>query len=159
MEDKLRRLRNQVEGLKGEIGEQQAERRQLRKLLADERKKHTILAKSATSIDDPDVAEELDIVEPAGTPVLPEYTDTFRKRLASLPPALMAKAIMAVGRFASHEATIWRQTKALERLPEHYRIRLGINYRLIVHWQPGKTLRILDVIPRQELESWIRRQG
>jgi hypothetical protein len=42
---------------------------------------------------------------------------------------------------------------------EHDRIRLGLDYRLIVHWQPGKVLRILDVIPRQDLESWIRRQG
>jgi len=159
MEEKLRRLRSQVEGLKAEIGEQQAERRQLRKLLADERKKHTVLVESETSAEEPAVAEERAIVEPAGTPVLPEYTDTFRKRLATLRPALMAKAIMAVGRFASHEATIWQQTKALERLPGHYRIRLSIDYRLIVHWQPGKTLRILDVIPRQELESWIRRQG
>jgi len=28
-----------------------------------------------------------------------------------------------------------------------------------VHWQPGKSLRILDVIPRQDLESWIKRHG
>jgi hypothetical protein len=30
---------------------------------------------------------------------------------------------------------------------------------MIVHWQPGKVLEIVDVIPRQDLESWIRRQG
>jgi mRNA-degrading endonuclease RelE of RelBE toxin-antitoxin system len=90
---------------------------------------------------------------------LPAYSDTFRKRLGSLAPPLAAKAILAAGRFASHEAAIWRHTKPLERLPEHYRIRLGLDYRLIVHWQPGKVLEIVDVIPRQDLESWIRRQG
>ena len=72
---------------------------------------------------------------------------------------LATKAILAVGRFAAHETAIWRQTKPIERLPEHYRIRLSLDYRMIVHWQPGKVLRILDVIPRQDLESWIRRQG
>ena len=155
----LRRLRDQVEGLKAEIGEQQTERRQLRKMLADERKKLAALSQPDAPAERPGAPEEAAVVAPAGRPILPEYTDAFRKRLASLAPPLAAKAILAAGRFAAHEPAIWRQTKPLERLPEHYRIRLGLDYRLIVHWQPGKVLRILDVIPRQDLESWIRRQG
>lgn len=74
-------------------------------------------------------------------------------------PPLVAKAILVAGRFALHEAAIWRQTKERERLPEHCRIRLSLDYRIIVRWQPSKTLRILDVIPRQDLDSGIRRQG
>jgi hypothetical protein len=155
----LRRLRGQVEGLKAEIGEQQAERRQLRKLLGDERKKLAALSESGALATSPGAAEEAADVEPAGRPILPEYTDAFRKRLASLAPPLAAKAILAAGRFAAHDEAIWRHTKPLERLPDHYRIRLGIDYRLIVRWQPGKVLQIVDVIPRQDLESWIRRQG
>jgi len=155
----LRRLRRQVEGLKAEIGEQQAERRQLRKLLGDERKKLAVLSESGALATSPGAAEEAAVAEPAGRPILPEYTDAFRKRLASLAPPLAAKAILAAGRFASHDAAIWRHTKPLERLPEHYRIRLGLDYRMIVHWRPGKVLKIVDVIPRQDLESWIRRQG
>ncbi len=155
----LRRLRGQIEGLKAEIGEQQFERRQLRKQLGDERKKLVALSEPGASAMSPGATEETAVVEPAGRPMLPEYTDTFRKRLTSLAPPLTAKAILAAGRFASHEAAIWRHTKSLERLPEHYRIRLGLDYRLIVHWQPGKVLKIVDLIPRQDLESWIRRQG
>jgi hypothetical protein len=155
----LRRLRGQVEGLKAEIGEQQSERRQLRKQLGDERKKLAALSEPGTSATSPGAAEEAAVVEPAGRPILPEYSDAFRKRLTSLAPPLAAKAILAAGRFAAHEAAIWRHTKPLERLPEHYRIRLGLDYRLIVHWQPGKVLKIVDLIPRQDLESWIRRQG
>ena len=155
----LRRLRDQVAGLKAEIGEQQTERRQLRKMLTNERKKLAELSQPDAPAERPGAAEEAAVVAPAGRPILPEYTDAFRKRLASLPPPLATKAILAAGRFAAHETAIWRQTKPLERLPEHYRIRLGLDYRLIVHWQPGKVLRILDVIPRQDLESWIRRQG
>jgi hypothetical protein len=155
----LRRLRGQVEGLKAEIGAQQAERRQLRKLLGDERKKLAALSESGALATSPRAPEEGAVMEPAGRPILPEYSDAFRKRLGSLAPALAAKAILAAGRFASHEAAIWRHTKPLERLPGHYRIRLGIDYRLIVHWQPGKVLEIVDLIPRQDLESWIRRQG
>ncbi len=72
---------------------------------------------------------------------------------------LSFKAILAAGRFAAHEQGVWRQTKTIERLPAHYRIRIGLDYRMIVLWQPGKALRILDLLPRQGLESWIRRHG
>ena len=54
---------------------------------------------------------------------------------------------------------IWRQTLPIKRLPEHYRIRISRDYRMIVRWLPGKLLHILDVIPRQGLESWINRHG
>ena len=60
---------------------------------------------------------------------------------------------------AAHENVIWRQTKPIKRLPEHYRIRISLDYRMIVRWRPGKSLHILDVIPRQDLESWIKRHG
>ncbi len=155
----LRRLRDQVEGLKAEIGAQQAERRQLRKLLTNERKKVTASSELDSPAGRSGAVEEAAVVEPAGRPILPEYADAFRKRCAFLPAAVAAKAILAAGRFASHEAAIWRQTKPLERLPGHYRIRIGLDYRMIVRWQPGKSLQILDVIPRQDLESWIKRQG
>ena len=155
----LQRLRTQVEGLKAEIGEQQTERRRLRQLLAGERRKLAALCEPETQAEKPVPAEETAAIEPAGKLILPEYADSFRKHCASLPSPLIAKAIQAAGRFAAHDTSIWRQTKPLERLPEHYRIRIGLDYRMILHWQPGKTLLILDLIPRQDLESWIRRHG
>jgi hypothetical protein len=158
-EETLQRLRVQVAGLKAEIGEQQEQRGQLRKMLEEERKKLAALSTQHAPVEQADPDEEAVIVAPSGKPTLPEYTDAFRKTCESLPPALAAKAILAVGRFAAHENTIWRQTKPIKRLPEHYRIRISLDYRMIVHWQPGKSLRILDVIPRQDLESWIKRHG
>ena len=158
-EDTLQRLRIQVAGLKAEIGDQQEQRGQLRKMLEEERKKLSALSKQHAPVEQADPNEEAVIVTPSGKPTLPVYTDAFRKTCESLPPALVAKAILAVGRFAAHEDAIWRQTKPIRRLPEHYRIRINLNYRMIVRWQPGKSLRILDVIPRQELESWIKRHG
>ena len=158
-EETLQRLRVQVAGLKAEIGEQQEQRGQLRKLLEEERKKLSALSKQRAPVEHADPDEEAVIVAPSGKPTLPDYTDAFRKTCESLPPTLSAKAILAAGRFAAHEDAIWRQTKSIKRLPEHYRIRISIDYRMIVHWQPGKLLRILDVIPRQDLESWIKRHG
>ena len=158
-EETLQRLRIQVASLKAAIGEQQEQRAQLRKLLEDERKKRSALSMQRAPAEHAGPDEEAAIVKPSGKPTLPEYTDAFRKTCESLPPMLSAKAILAAGRFAAHEDAIWRQTKPIQRLPEHYRIRISIDYRMIVHWQPGKLLRILDVIPRQDLESWIKRHG
>jgi hypothetical protein len=158
-EETLQRLRLQVEGLKAEIGEQQGQRGQLRKMLDEERKKLSALVMQSAPAEQAGSDEEAVIVEPSGKPTLPEYTDAFRKTCDSLPPTLVAKAILAAGRFAAHENAIWRQTLPIKRLPEHYRIRISRDYRMIVRWQPGKLLRILDVIPRQDLESWIKRHG
>jgi len=155
----LKGLRQQLAALKAEIGDQQAERRKLRRLLADEHRRLEALPPAEEAGARSSAEDTTPVVAPSGRPILPEYSDGFRKRLAALPPPLASKAILAAGRFAAHEAAIWRQTKPLERLPGHYRIRLGLDYRLIVQWQPGETLRILDVIPRQDLESWIRRHG
>jgi hypothetical protein len=155
----LKGLRQQLAALKAEIGDQQAERRKLRRLLAGEHRRLETLPSVEEAAARNGAEETTSGPTPSGHPFLPEFSDGFRKCLTALPPALASKAILAAGRFAAHEASIWRQTKPLERLPGHYRVRLGLDYRLIVHWQPGETLRILDVIPRQDLESWIRRHG
>ena len=146
-------------GLKAEISAQQEQRAQLRKLLKQERDKSAALSRQKTPVDRAGTEEDGEIPEPSGRPILPEYTDAFRRACASLVPNLVAKAIMAAGNFAAHDNAVWRQTKQLKRLPEHYRIRISLDYRMIVRWQPGKSLRILDVIPRQDLESWIKRRG
>ncbi len=155
----LQRLRFQVAGLKAEIGEQQEQRGQLRRMLEEERRKLSALSKEMPPTKQ--VSPETDAVTltPSGKPTLPDYTDAFRKTLESVPPPVAAKAILAAGRFAALEPAIWQQTTPIKRLPEHYRIRLSADYRMIVRWRPGKSLRILDVIPRQDLESWIKRHS
>jgi hypothetical protein len=153
----LQRLRVQVMGLKAEIGKQQEQRAQLRKLLEDERKKRSALSTHSPSAEPASPDAEGVTVTPSGKPILPEYADDFRKTCESLSPTIAAKAILAAGRFAAHEDAIWRQTKPIKRLAEHYRIRISLDYRMIVRWRPGKALCILDVIPRQDLGSWIKR--
>jgi regulator of replication initiation timing len=85
----LRRLREQVAGLKAEIGEQQAERRQLRRMLTNERKKLADLSESGATAQEPGAAEEASAVEPAGRLLLPEYAEGLRKRWTS--PARTAR--------------------------------------------------------------------
>lgn len=61
---------------------------------------------------------------------------------------LPLQAILAAGLLASQDAAIGRHTKPLERLRKHERIPLGLEDRLIVHWQCGKVQAIVDVTPR-----------
>ena len=158
-DEALQRLRRQVGNQQAEIGEQQKQRADLRKQLAIERRKHARETPQKRATDEEDVVEESVVVEPTGRPLAPEYSSAFRKRCDSLSPQIASRAILAAGRFASHEPTIWRQTKPIQRLPERYRIRIHRDYRMIVHWKPGRSLLILDVIPRQDLVSWIKRHG
>jgi hypothetical protein len=148
-----------VAGLKAEIGKQQEQRGQLRRMLEEERKKRSALSKEIPPTEQASPETDAVSITPSGRPTLPDYTDAFRKTCESLPPPLAAKAILAAGRFAAHEPAIWQQTTPIKRLPEHYRIRLSADYRMIVRWRPGKSLRILDVISRQDLESWIKRHS
>lgn len=161
----IERLRHKVSGLKAEISEQQTQRNQLRDALKKERIKTETLAQdsltqnkesseqqSGSGISDSEVS-------PAGRPLIPAYNDTFIKACSTLDSKLTGRAMIAVGRFAGHDPEIWRQTKTIKRLNDHYRIRINRDYRLLLQWKAGKQLHILDLIPRQELEGWIKRHG
>ena len=89
--------------------------------------------------------------------MVPLYSAGFNKTCLHLPQHIASKALIAAGRFAGHDPEIWRQTKRIKKLTDYYRIRIHCDYRLLLHWQAGKELTILEIIPRQELENWINR--
>lgn len=160
-EEVLARLRAQVGNLKAEIGEQQRERRRLRTELAEERKRISAVPEGNAPIADakPMPEDEGESPRPIGKILIPEYASAFTKHCTDLPPQVAADALQAIGDFAAHDAGIWRKTKPLERLRDHYRMRIGIDYRLLLRWKAGESLRILDIIPRADLEAWIKRHG
>jgi hypothetical protein len=44
-------------------------------------------------------------------------------------------------------------------MPGYYRIGIGILHRLVVRQTPGSELQIPEVIPRRELDAWIRQHS
>ena len=62
-------------------------------------------------------------------------------------------------RLAAHDKQIWHQTKGIETIPHIYRIRVGIHHRLMIQWEKEKGLKVLDLIPRAQLETWIRQRA
>ncbi len=88
--------------------------------------------------------------------LIPEYEKSFVTQLNKIDPMIAKKALKAVHSFAIQEEKILADTIELESLANHYRIKFDENYRLMIQWKPGKSVTILDVIPRQSLETWIK---
>jgi hypothetical protein len=90
---------------------------------------------------------------------LMEYSAAYRRSCEVAPAAVVAKSLQAAAGFAAHDKQIWHQTKGIETIPHIYRIRVGIHHRLMIQWEKEKVLKVLDLIPRAQLEIWIRRRG
>ena len=80
----------------------------------------------------------------------------FRESCAAMPTAVVAKALRAAAGFAAHEESVWRQTRSIKRIPRVFRIRVDANHRLLIRWEKGTSLEVLDLIRRSKLETWIK---
>ena len=91
--------------------------------------------------------------------MIPEFSAAYRRSCEAAPSAVVAKSLKAAAGFAAHDKQIWRQTKGIETIPHIYRIRVGIHHRLMIQWEKEKGLKVLDLIPRAQLETWIRQRA
>ena len=155
------RLRNQVNNLKADIRERQQEHQALRRQLQEER---TRLSKQPS---DPPLSGKSDLSdEDEGLPLeygrgpwkilVPAYSPAFLKACEHMPSPVVAKALRSLASFATHDETIWRQTRRLERLCDIYRIRIDLTHRLLIAWKEDVELKVLDLILRRDLEHWIK---
>lgn len=157
----LTRLRRQVGNLKAEIGHQQDRYRQSREELQKERKRRAREAQQGEHREaEGEPKEGLAIPDPGDRPVLlPEYSETFHRACHKVPASVAGSALKAIASFSAYDSSIWRHACGLRALPGVYRIRIGIHYRALLRWQPGDAITALDLIPRQDLEAWIRRHS
>lgn len=156
--EKAAKLRRQVDNLKAEIGNQQEARRQLRNQLEKERQRAQ-RAEKGIEIQSPAQEDEPAEMpsEKARTPLIPEYENAFREACDRVPSAVARSALKTIGGFAAYDNAVWRHTRTIKQLSDIYRVRIGMHYRLLLRWVPGQTVMALDLIPRQDLETWIRR--
>jgi hypothetical protein len=152
-------LRKKIEALKDEVRSQQESRRLLRKELQDANERLSRQNEQKPRAEDSHEEEAANPVAIRGQIHPPEFTDSFRKSCEDLPSALVAKAMQAAVGFAVRDNAILRQTVGIERMPGHYRIRIGLHHRLIVRQTLGNELQILDVIPRKQLDTWIKQHA
>ena len=153
-------LHRQIDNLKAEINLQQHDRRQLRKELREAQKKirGRESRKTPNAGTDEQSAELMFETTPKNI-MIPEFSATYRRSCQAAPSAVVAKSLQAAAGFAAHDKQIWRQTKGIETIPHIYRIRVGIHHRLMIRWEKEKGLKVLDLIPRAQLETWIRQRA
>lgn len=155
----IARLRTRIESLKAEIGSHQQVRRDLRKELREEREKSLKQRRGdAESADAPPAPAGLEPPKNIKKILIPEFLPAFHRSCAVMPTVHAANALKSVSGFSAGDAVVWRRTKPIQRIPGCYRIRIGRDYRLLLDWKPEETLRVLDCIPRSDLESWIHRR-
>jgi len=152
-------LHRQIDNMKAEINLQQHERRQLRKELREAQKKLRVREsrKTPTAPRDEQGAG-LGFETPPKKIMIPQYSAAYRRSCEVTPSAVVAKSLQAAAGFAANDKQIWRQTKGIETIPHIYRIRVGIHHRLMIQWEKDNGLKVLDLIPRAQLETWIRQR-
>ena len=152
-------LHRQIDNMKAEINLQQHERRQLRKELREAQKKLRVREsrKTPTAPRDEQGAG-LGFETPPKKIMIPQYSAAYRSSCEVTPSAVVAKSLQAAAGFAANDKQIWRQTKGIETIPHIYRIRVGIHHRLMIQWEKDNGLKVLDLIPRAQLETWIRQR-
>ncbi|MDD2600379.1 MAG: SEC-C metal-binding domain-containing protein [Kiritimatiellae bacterium] len=157
----MERLRRQIDNLKVEISNQQEQRQKLRQQL--ERAQNSS-GRGQESVSQAEKSEDSD--EQAEMPskserrvVVPEYKESFKSACSNMPAAVAGAALKALSGIAAYDAATWKNFRAIKQLTNIYRIRIGIHYRLLILWLPGERLCALDLIPRQDLESWIKRHA
>jgi hypothetical protein len=153
-------LHRKIDNLKAEINLQQHDRRQLRKELREAQKKLRVRESRKTpTVPTNEQSAGLEFETTPKKIMLPEFSAAYRRSCEVAPAAVVAKSLQAATGFAAHDKQIWRQTKGIETIPNIYRIRVGIHHRLMIQWEKEKSLKVLDLIPRAQLETWIRQRA
>lgn len=88
--------------------------------------------------------------------LFPEFTSNYQNNCKTIAASIVVKSLKMAAGFAAHDRSVWRQTKALSGLQSIYSIREGINHRLMILWEKDIRLEVLDLIPREQLEKWIK---
>ncbi len=155
-------LRRKFQNAKAEISGLQTQRQRLTHQLQREKQraeKDALSGKNETPGGAPEADTELNHESATftGRILVPHYSPEFQAACDALPASIAGKALTAVAGFASGSKATWQHTKKLAVPVNHYRIRIGIHYRLILRWLPGEHLEATALLSREELQAWTKR--
>ena len=150
-------LKQKNSNLTLEIQNQQTLRKELRSQLKEERRKqrkqgskHFIQGKQA------DDSLFFEVHELPKRILFPEYSDQFKRTCDQLPSPLVAKALAFITGFASLDPAVLKHTKQIESKSDLFRIRLGRQYRIMIHWEKNVCIKPLDIINRANFDTWLK---
>jgi hypothetical protein len=155
----LRRLREKVRELQGQVAEGNKERAGLRAELKDVAKGRSVASPSPERGPVEGGADALEIeVEPDLQHRLrvPDFA-SVKGSLLSLPPRVARDTVARVADLASGGEPAWRDVKALAGMRSRvYSARVGIHYRVLFRLDTD-CLEVLQVVPRESLDTIVRR--
>jgi hypothetical protein len=163
-----RELREQLRRLKDNLKVEHEERnRALRDLrAAQEQLRRAPRERPEPSAENPaaDPTDEVDSSPAIGEwerqPLrVPEYGKAFREALQNHPRQAATAALIAVGRLAAGDPSIWKTVRALRMRPGTLRVRIAGEYRLLFETGPANTLPVIDFILRRDLDRWLAGGG
>jgi hypothetical protein len=106
-----------------------------------------------------DDGEAVDINRMPKTFTIPIFEESFINSLKRLDVAIQRKAWDDANGFAATRKDTWRKTCPLKGLKGYYRIKFDPNYRIMLKWENGDPMHFIEVIPRQEMETWIKNKA
>jgi hypothetical protein len=90
--------------------------------------------------------------------IIPVISDAFMAALYKLDKKLRCKAWDAGHGLAASREDVIKATTQIKDIPGYSRIKFNGNYRILVKYDPGKELELVDIINRKDLETWIKNQ-
>jgi hypothetical protein len=163
LEEERRRLRSKIDELQRIIGEGQEERRDLRRKLADvveEDAKHEPPSPGRAETEDPDEDED----EPASgvdaprQVLVPRFSDRAARSVSDMTAAVADGVFSVVAGLAAGRPNAWSYVKQLTKVRGVFSARAGIHHRVLFA-NADRSLDVLDVIHRKDLEQAIERLG
>jgi len=161
--EEVRRLRAKVAEFKTLIQEGNESRLDLRRQIADLGKRVHAHRGRRRQGNHPTPAEDLDAMESAAPPqrlrvLTPVFERLARDALSAVPAEVAARALSLVASLAGADPDAWRDVKQLLGAPDVRSSRVGIHYRVLFRVHPEvRELTILDLVPRAELDTAVKR--
>jgi len=110
-------------------------------------------------IDEPEDSVVIDIERMPKSFTFPVFEDSFIESMKRLDVAIQRKAWDDANGFAATRKDIWRKTCLLKGPKGYYQIKFDPNYRIMLKWENGDAMHFVEVIPRQEMETWIKNKS
>lgn len=156
VEEERRLLRSKVAELRRIVSEGQEERRELRQKLAEAEAS----AENDAPDDDEDDREDEDDADDDDGPgldaprnvLVPRFGDRAHKSLLALDPNAADAALAMVSALAAGRPNAWAGAKHLTKVKNLLSARAGLYHRILFAIEE-RSLVVLDVVPRKELEQ------
>ncbi len=162
---RLRDQQQKINELKSELHQRHDERAALRRDLQnahealEKARSHSPAAPATPDDDARDAAEEnlfLPGEVPGNQPPRVMAIPTrFADTLHALPHTAARNTLLAIGRLAAGEPSVFHGVVRLKAIPSVHRLRIGSEYRLLFRLHPDR-LEVIDLINRRDLEKRIR---